>query len=207
MTEEELRLWIRRFAARVREDESRLTELDAAIGDADHGGNLRRGLDKAEAALEDLPAGDLQATARKVGMTMMSTVGGASGALWGTFWLRVAQALPAADRVDDEGLLRALDAGVFGIRERGKAEPDDKTMLDVWTAATHALRSRVEEGQGLAQAMKAAAEAARAETERTVPLQAKKGRASYLGERSRGHMDPGSLSTAHFWAQAPGITP
>lgn len=200
MTDGDLRRWLEAFAQRVQGDEAHLTELDAAIGDADHGSNLRRGLEKAVTALEETVSGDLQATAKKIGMTLMSTVGGASGALWGTFWLRVAQHLPASSEVEPDILLNALEAGVAGIRERGKAEPGDKTMLDVWLVAVRTLQKTLHEGRSLDEALGYAARAALEEAERTVPLMARRGRASYLGERSRGHMDPGSLSTAYFWA-------
>lgn len=199
MTDADLRLWIGRYALHVREQETHLTDLDAAIGDADHGTNLCRGLDKAESALEGVAGGDLRACAKGIGMAMMTTVGGASGALLGTFWMRAAQAFPEVAEVDGRGVLAALEAGVNGIKERGKAEPDDKTMLDVWLSATEALKDALDQGQPLAAGLSVAAEAAWQEAERTVPLRARRGRASYLGERSIGHMDPGSASTALFF--------
>lgn len=199
MTDADLRMWIGRFAARVRDEEAHLTELDAAIGDADHGANLRRGLDKAETALKDTPAGNLQATAKTVGMTMMSTVGGASGALLGTFWMRLAPQLPPGPDADDAAFVAGLEAGVAGIRERGKAEAGDKTMVDVWLVGTKTLREEVDAGESFAAALQKASDAAGREAERTVELVARRGRASYLGERSRGHMDPGSRSTVLFF--------
>lgn len=205
MTDADLRHLIEAFAQVVQRQAQHLTDLDAAIGDADHGTNLSRGLQKSLEALAQVPEGDVQAIAKKVGMTMMSTVGGASGALWGTFMLRAAGQLPAAAHAAAEEALRALDAGIAGMRERGKAEPGDKTMLDVWLAAQERVRDRMAAGDSPAAALAQAAAAALEAAERTVPLAARRGRASYLGERSAGHMDPGSLSTVYFWQSAAGV--
>jgi dihydroxyacetone kinase-like protein len=189
----DLERWIRAFAASVAENEELLTRLDSAIGDADHGANMARGM---KAVVAKLDAGGTPATLLKqVGMTLVSTVGGASGPLYGTFFLRMAGAL-GSDPADDRALARALRAGLDGVIARGKAEPGDKTMVDALIPACDALDAALAGGQPLDQALAAAAEAARAGRDATVPLVARKGRASYLGERSAGHQDPGATSTA-----------
>jgi dihydroxyacetone kinase-like protein len=190
-----LEAWIREFARSVVEHRDELTTLDSAIGDADHGTNMDRGMSAAVAALEAAPPADPAALLKQVGMTLVSKVGGASGPLYGTFFLRMAGALGTGP-ADDETFGRALRAGLDGVVARGKAEPGDKTMLDALVPACDALDAALAAGQPLDQALAAAAEAARKGRDATVPLIARKGRASYLGERSAGHQDPGATSTA-----------
>jgi phosphoenolpyruvate---glycerone phosphotransferase subunit DhaL len=190
-----LEAWVREFARTVTEHRDELTALDSAIGDADHGTNMARGMAAAVAALEEKPPGDPAALLKQVGMTLVSKVGGASGPLYGTFFLRMAGALGEGP-VDGAGFARALRAGLDGVIARGKAEPGDKTMLDALVPACDALDAALADGQPLDAALQAAAEAARAGRDATVPLVARKGRASYLGERSAGHQDPGATSTA-----------
>jgi dihydroxyacetone kinase-like protein len=190
-----LEAWIREFARSVAEHRDELTTLDSAIGDADHGTNMDRGMSAAVAALEAAPPADPAALLKQVGMTLVSKVGGASGPLYGTFFLRMAGALGTGP-ADDETFGRALRAGLDGVVARGKAEPGDKTMLDALVPACDALDAALAAGQPLDQALAAAAEAARKGRDATVPLIARKGRASYLGERSAGHQDPGATSTA-----------
>ena len=190
-----LQAWIREFARTVSEHRDELTALDSAIGDADHGTNLDRGMSAAVAALEAAPPADPAALLKQVGMTLVSKVGGASGPLYGTFFLRMAGAL-GNDPADGEAFARALRAGLDGVVARGKAEPGDKTMLDALAPACDALDAALADGQPLDLALAAAAEAARKGRDATVPLVARKGRASYLGERSAGHQDPGATSTA-----------
>lgn len=193
--------WITETARRVHADVDRLTELDTAIGDGDHGRNLTRGLD---AACHKLEAEDGDSTPRRVltvaGTALVSSVGGASGPLYGTFWRRTAKALPDGPTVDAAELGAALAEGDTAVRELGGATDGDKTMLDALTPAVAALRRTLDEGGGLADAARAAADAATAGARATVPLVARKGRASYLGERSAGHEDPGAASTALIWA-------
>jgi dihydroxyacetone kinase-like protein len=189
-----LEAWIREFARTVAEHKEELTELDSAIGDADHGTNMDRGMSAAVAALEDAPPADPAALLKKVGMTLVSKVGGASGPLYGTFFLRMAGAL-GPDPADAETFARAFRAGLDGVIARGKAEPGDKTMLDALVPACDTLDAAVAAGQSLGSALQAAAEAAAKGRDATVPLVARKGRASYLGERSAGHQDPGATST------------
>jgi dihydroxyacetone kinase-like protein len=187
--------WIRAFARSIAEHRDELTALDSAIGDADHGTNMDRGMSAAVAALEAAPPADPAALLKQVGMTLVSKVGGASGPLYGTFFLRMAGAL-GSDPADAETVARALRAGLDGVVARGKAEPGDKTMLDALVPACDALDAALAAGEPLGQALEAAATAARKGRDATVPLVARKGRASYLGERSAGHQDPGATSTA-----------
>ncbi len=191
-----IRRWVERFAAVVHDRKTELTELDSAIGDADHGANLDRGLTAVLAALEADPPADSGALLKRVGMTLVSTVGGASGPLYGTFFLRMAAAAGEAEPLDGAGLAAALRAGLAGVTSRGKAVPGDKTMLDALTPAVDALDAALASGRPLAEALRAAATAADAGRDATTPLIARKGRASYLGERSAGHQDPGATSMA-----------
>jgi dihydroxyacetone kinase-like protein len=190
-----LEAWIREYARSIAGNKEELTALDSAIGDADHGTNMDRGMSAAVAALDAAPPADPAALLKQVGMTLVSKVGGASGPLYGTFFLRMAGAL-GTDPADDEAFARALRAGLEGVVARGKAEPGDKTMLDALGPACDALDAALAAGQPLGPALEAAAAAARKGRDATVPLVARKGRASYLGERSAGHQDPGATSTA-----------
>jgi dihydroxyacetone kinase-like protein len=186
-----LTAWVREFARLAHEQRDALTRLDAAIGDADHGANLDRGLTAAVAALEAQPADDPAAVLKTVATTLIKTVGGASGPLYGTFFLRAASAL---DGDDGRALATAVRAGYDGVVARGKAERGDKTMLDALGPACDALDEAVAAGGSLDDALRAAAAAAAAGRDATEPLVARKGRASYLGERSAGHVDPGAAS-------------
>jgi dihydroxyacetone kinase-like protein len=188
--------WLSAFRGAVHEHGDYLTELDSAIGDADHGTNLIRGMDAVMAAAVDpVPAtpGDLL---KKVGMTLVTSVGGASGPLYGTFFLRAATAAGDATELDGPALLAALRAGLEGIVARGKAEAGDKTMYDALAPALAAFEAALDSGADIAAAARAAADAAAAGRDATEPMHALKGRASYLGERSVGHIDPGAASTA-----------
>lgn len=187
--------WIRAFRDAVQQHRDELTALDSAIGDADHGSNMARGLDAVVAKLETAPASPAELF-KTVGMTLVSSVGGASGPLYGTFFLRMGPALAAGDGVDAATLGAALRAGVEGVVARGKAEPGDKTMIDALLPAVSAWDDAVATGADVETASVAAAEAAAEGRDATEPLVARKGRASYLGERSAGHIDPGSASSA-----------
>lgn len=190
--------WIETSARLVRDAAERLTELDTAIGDGDHGRNLTRGFAAAAEGIGDA------ATPRKVltgaGTALVSSVGGASGPLYGTFLRRTAKALPDAPSVGGAELAAALAAGVDGVRELGGAADGDKTMVDALAPAVAALRDALDDGADLPAAVARGAEAAQAGAEATIPLVARKGRASYLGERSAGHEDPGAASSALLWA-------
>jgi dihydroxyacetone kinase-like protein len=188
--------WVRRFAALVSENKDYLTELDAAIGDADHGSNLDRGMKAAVAALDELGPTAAGPLFSKVGMTLVSTVGGASGPLFGTLFLRMGTSLGDTESVTTEQVAAALRAGLEGVEARGKAQPGDKTMYDALAPAVDALEKSVAEGSGLGEALGQARDAAAEGRDATTPMLARKGRASYLGERSVGHQDPGATSVA-----------
>jgi dihydroxyacetone kinase-like protein len=189
-----LQAWVREFARTVADHRDELTELDSAIGDADHGTNMDRGLSAAVAALDAGPPADPAALLKQVGMTLVSKVGGASGPLYGTFFLRMAGA-GGSGPWDPAAFATALRAGLDGVIARGKAEPGDKTMLDALAPACDALDAAVSAGEPFGTALAAAVDAGRRGRDATVPMQARKGRASYLGERSVGHQDPGATST------------
>jgi len=195
VTTADLTEWLREFARLVDENKDLLTELDAAIGDADHGANMHRGLTAAVAAIDQAIATP-GALFKKVGMTLVSTVGGASGPLYGTLFLRLGGALGDADQVGPEAFAAALHAGLDGVVARGKAEAGDKTMFDALAPAVGALESALAAGEPWGAALRRASEAADAGRDATTPMLARKGRASYLGERSTGHQDPGATSTA-----------
>lgn len=188
--------WVRAFQAEMAEHKDRLTELDAAIGDADHGTNMDRGMRAVGAKLDAVGDGsDISALLKTVGMTLVSTVGGAAGPLYGTLFLRMGTAAAGRGELDAAAWAGVLEAGVQGVQERGKAVPGDKTMVDALLPAAEAFRATVERGGSAGEAWHRAAKAARAGTKATIPLVARKGRASYLGERSAGHQDPGATSS------------
>ena len=187
--------WLTAFARAVAASREQLTQLDAAIGDADHGVNMDRGMQAVVAKLGAAEAGDAGAVLKLAAMTLISTVGGAAGPLYGTFFLEMAKAVGPAASVTPAEWAAALDAGVRGVRARGKAEPGDKTMVDTLEPATRAFGEAVADGQELRSALGRAAEAAERGMKATTPLVARKGRASYLGERSAGHQDPGATSS------------
>jgi dihydroxyacetone kinase-like protein len=187
--------WIRRAAELVSADAERLTRLDAAVGDGDHGHNLDRGF---RAAVDALPEGDVPPGKVLVaaGRAVVSKTGGASGPLYGTALRRAGKALGDAEDVDAAALGAALHAALDGVRELGKAADGDKTMVDALAPAVAAYDAALADGADLAACVRAAADAAAQGAEATIPMQARKGRASYLGVRSVGHMDPGASSTA-----------
>ncbi|MDT4973592.1 MAG: phosphoenolpyruvate---glycerone phosphotransferase subunit DhaL [Pseudonocardiales bacterium] len=194
--------WIRAFAELVAENKDSLTDLDAAIGDGDHGANMHRGLQAAVAALDDTKPATASTLLNKVGMTVVSTVGGASGPLFGTMFLRMGAALGDTAEVSLTQLATALRAGLGGVVARGKAEPGDKTMYDALAPAVDALESAASSGVDKADALKLALAAAENGRDATTPMLARKGRASYLGERSVGHQDPGATTVALLMAAA-----
>jgi phosphoenolpyruvate---glycerone phosphotransferase subunit DhaL len=191
----ELGRWLRTFADEVTDHADELTRLDSEIGDADHGSNMRRGMNAVVGKLDAAPDAAPAALLKSAGMTLVSTVGGASGPLYGTFFLRMGTS--AGDRAEFDGaaFAAALRAGLEGVLTRGKAQLGDKTMVDALTPAVDALDAALADGASLKDALRAAATAAREGADATVPLVARKGRASYLGERSAGHRDPGATST------------
>ncbi|WP_314646167.1 dihydroxyacetone kinase subunit DhaL [uncultured Microbacterium sp.] len=188
--------WIARFGAAVAEKREWLTELDSAIGDADHGANMARGMSAVSEKLGSSAPAAADDLLKTVGMTLVSSVGGASGPLYGTFFLRMGMATGAVQELEAPALAAALRAGLEGIVARGKAEPGDKTLFDAMSPAVDAFDAALAGGGDLAEAAKNAAVAAATGRDATLPLVARKGRASYLGDRSAGHLDPGAASTA-----------
>ncbi|CAM5792922.1 dihydroxyacetone kinase subunit DhaL [Cellulomonas persica] len=188
--------WVRASAATVVEHRDELVELDRQIGDGDHGENLKRGFTAVLAKLDALeaPPATIGDVLKLVATTLMSTVGGAAGPLYGTAYLRAAKACGSSS-VDSAGVVALLEAGLEGIVARGKATTGEKTMVDAWSPAAEAAAKASADGAQPAQVLEAAAVAAAAGAEATVPLVATKGRASYLGERSAGHLDPGARSS------------
>jgi len=189
--------WVRRTAQVVAENREELIELDRQIGDGDHGENLTRGFTAVLAKLDalDAPPGDVGAVLKLVATTLMSTVGGAAGPLYGTAYLRAAK-VTGLPELDSAAVVAMLEAGLEGIVVRGKATTGEKTMVDAWSPAVEAAVAAADAGASPAAVLAAAAEAARGGAQATIPLVATKGRASYLGERSAGHQDPGATSTA-----------
>ncbi len=189
--------WMRETARVVAENRALLIDLDRVIGDADHGENLDRGF---SAVVAKLDAGDAAGTPaavlKLVAMTLMSTVGGAAGPLYGTAFLRAATSLGETVEVDPGAVADMISAARDGIVARGKAEVGDKTMVDAWTPAAESAGTAAQAGATAPEVLAAAANAAHAGAVATEPLIARKGRASYLGERSAGHQDPGAVSTA-----------
>ena len=189
--------WMQECSATIAEQKDYLTQLDAAIGDADHGSNMTRGFAAVETKLAELdggvPPGKMLIAA---GQTLVSTVGGASGPLWGTALRRAGRALGDGTEFDGPALVGALEAALAAIEELGAAAPGDKTMIDALAPAVDRLRDGIEQGQPVEVALAGAARAAEEGARATIPMQARKGRASYLGERSIGHQDPGATSTA-----------
>ena len=201
--------WVRRFAAVVAENKAYLTELDSAIGDADHGINMDRGFTAVAGKLDGLGGAspDIGALLKTVGTTLVSTVGGASGPLYGMFFMQMGGAVAGKETLTAEEFATAFEAGLGGVLRIGKAEPGDKTMVDALVPARDALRAAIADGASAGDAVARMADAAQEGMLATVPLVARKGRASYLGERSAGHQDPGATSShlllrsaAEVWA-------
>jgi phosphoenolpyruvate---glycerone phosphotransferase subunit DhaL len=189
--------WVRRSADVVADQRVELIRLDREIGDGDHGENMDRGFQAVLPKLDDLPAGSTPGDVLKlVATTLISTVGGAAGPLYGTAYLKAAVAAGSATSLDGAAIASVLTAARDGIVLRGKAEPGDKTMIDAWTPAVDAADAAASDGADAAMVLAAAADAAEAGALASEPLVARKGRASYLGERSAGHRDPGAQSTA-----------
>ncbi len=185
--------WLDRAADKLEAEKAHLTDLDAAIGDSDHGENMARGFKAVKAKIAGQEASDIGTLFKTVGMTLITTVGGASGPLYGTLFLQAAGKATGKMSLTVAEWTECLDAGLVGIIQRGKAELGDKTMIDALTPAISALKDKA--SQPLTEALQASADAAKVGMEATIPLIARKGRASYLGERSAGHQDPGATSS------------
>ncbi len=202
-------VWLKTFAEAITANKEYLTQLDAAIGDADHGINMDRGFQAVLAKLPTLTDQDIGAALKMVGMTLVSTVGGASGPLYGTLFLQMGTATSGKLELTLADWINALEAGVDGVVRRGKAAPGDKTMIDSLLPALAALKAAAAEGTSLGDALRRSEQATRQGMLDTIPLVARKGRASYLGERSAGHQDPGATSAhlllaaaAQAWSEA-----
>ncbi len=193
--------WMNLTRQEVAAQREYLIDLDRQIGDGDHGENLDRGFSQVIAVLEEKPAESVQDVLKVVAKTLMSTVGGAAGPLYGTAFLRAAKAA-ASEPVDAAEAAALIAAGLEGIQARGKAERGEKTMVDAWGPAADAAKAAADAGESPLDVLKAAAKAAAEGAAATEPLQATKGRASYLGERSKGHLDPGAVSSSIILAKA-----
>jgi dihydroxyacetone kinase-like protein len=195
ITATDVRAWIGDFSAVITEHRAELVALDTAIGDADHGTNMDRGMRAAVEKLGATEGDDIGALLKAVAMTLISKVGGAAGPLYGTLFLQMGTAAAGKEELDLAGWTAALEAGIKGVQARGKAEPDDKTMIDALLPALDALKAAEGEGASLSDALRRSADAAEEGMKATIPLEARKGRASYLGPRSVGHQDPGATSS------------
>jgi dihydroxyacetone kinase-like protein len=195
ISKDKLIAWMEKLSRVMKDNRDLLTELDAAIGDADHGINMARGFDKVLEKLPCMKEKDIGTILKSVGMVLMSSVGGASGPLYGTFCMKAGTALTAKEEIDAQGLVAFLEAGVAGILQRGRAERGDKTMVDVWGPVLDTVEAAIADGVSVKDALARAVDAAEKGVRDTIPLQARKGRASYLGERSIGHRDPGAMSS------------
>lgn len=186
------------MAKKIEAEKEYLTELDNEIGDGDHGINLARGFEAVEKKLPSLAGGDIGALLKGVGMQLVSTVGGASGPLYGTAFMKAGMACKGLTEIDGPAFVKAMEAAVDGIKMRGKAIEGEKTMLDALCPALKVMQDDVAAGKSLKEALQDAAQAAEKGVEYTKTLIATKGRASYLGERSLGHQDPGATSSLYL---------
>jgi phosphoenolpyruvate---glycerone phosphotransferase subunit DhaL len=187
--------WVKAVATTIGENSAYLTDLDRAIGDADHGANMDRGFKAVMNKIPEISDKDIGTICKTVGMTLISTVGGAGGPLYGTFFLQAGMKTAGKMELNLADWTEALEAALSGVIMRGKAELGDKTMVDALTPAVAALKQSISDNQPINKALELSAEAARQGMEGTIPLVARKGRASYLGERSAGHQDPGATSS------------
>ena len=187
--------WLELSAAVLNQNKAYLTELDSPIGDADHGSNVARGFGQIVEKLPTVADKDLGVIFKSTAMTVMSAVGGASGLLYGNFFMRASMVAAGKEALTEAELVQMLENGRDGIVQRGRAELGDKTMIDAWTPALAALSATLAAGADFSAALAACTVAAEQGMKATIPMQARKGRASYLGERSIGHQDPGATST------------
>jgi dihydroxyacetone kinase-like protein len=196
--------WLYAYSDCIVEHEAYLTELDAAIGDADHGANMVRGWSKVRAWLEaeGESCPDVSTLLRTVAITLISNVGGAAGPLFGAFFLRAAKDAGSGEAVDLAQLAQMFCSGLEGVQQRGKAQLEEKTMIDALHPAVGALRTAAQKGASIKEALAAAQHAAEAGMVHTIDIEATKGRASYLGQRSIGHQDPGATSTYFLFETA-----
>lgn len=194
LTHTQIILWLQQCALLFEQNSDYLTDLDREIGDADHGLNMNRGFRKVQEKLPEFEGQDIGTILKTTGMTLLSNIGGASGPLFGTFFIRAAKPTASLQNLELNQLVEMVTEGVEGIVSRGKAEPNDKTMCDVWWPVVESLKHANEQNLSIKEAITQAQIVAEKAAESTIPMQARKGRASYLGERSIGHKDPGSAS-------------
>jgi dihydroxyacetone kinase-like protein len=196
VTRDQMVQWLENTAAVMKENKEYLTQLDSPIGDADHGINMDRGFRKVLEKLPGVADKDIGNVLKTTGMTLISSVGGASGPLYGTFFMRGGMAVDAKEELTGDDLATMLQAAVDGVVQRGRAQAGDKTMVDAWLPAMKTLRETLDgDNNNTIAALSQAVSAAEQGMKDTIPMQAKKGRASYLGERSIGHQDPGATSS------------
>jgi dihydroxyacetone kinase-like protein len=195
ITRDDILNWVKAIASVMNENSAYLTQLDAAIGDADHGANMDRGFKAVLTKLPEISDKDIGTIFKTIGMVLISTVGGAGGPLYGTFFLQIGMKSAGKMELSLADWTEAMEAALNGVIMRGKAEPGDKTMVDALTPAVAVLKQALSDSQPLHTVLELSAEAARKGMEGTIPLVARKGRASYLGERSAGHQDPGATSS------------
>lgn len=193
-TKNQILQWLQAFASEIHENKDYLTELDAAIGDADHGINMDRGFQKVITQLPNIADKDIGSILKTVSMTLISSIGGASGPLYGSLFLRASGTVAGKEELTEIDMQKLLQAGLQGVLQRGKAKPGDKTMIDVLSPATVAFEEAVGNGKNMSEAMQQMVAIAEKAMKDTIPMLAKKGRASYLGDRSIGHQDPGATS-------------
>ncbi|MEO0968517.1 MAG: dihydroxyacetone kinase subunit DhaL [Cyanobacteria bacterium J06639_18] len=193
-TKNQIVQWLQAFASEIHENKDYLTELDAAIGDADHGINMDRGFRKVITQLPNIADKDIGSILKTVSMTLISSIGGASGPLYGSLFLRASGTVAGKEELTEIDMQKLLQAGLQGVLQRGKAKPGDKTMIDVLSPATVAFEEAVGNGKNMSEAMQQMVAIAEKAMKDTIPMLAKKGRASYLGDRSIGHQDPGATS-------------
>ncbi|MBI6217686.1 dihydroxyacetone kinase subunit DhaL [Proteus sp. DFP240708] len=194
LTHAQIILWLQQCALLFEQNSDYLTDLDREIGDADHGLNMNRGFRKVQEKLPEFAGQDIGTILKTTGMTLLSNIGGASGPLFGTFFIRAAKPTASLQNLELNQLVEMVTEGVEGIVSRGKAEPNDKTMCDVWWPVVESLKHANEQNLSIKEALSQAQVVAEKAAENTIAMQARKGRASYLGERSIGHKDPGSAS-------------
>jgi dihydroxyacetone kinase-like protein len=194
VTKEQIVIWLQAIGHVMEANKEFLTQLDAAIGDADHGINMERGFKKVNSQLSTVADKDIGSIFKSTGMALISSVGGASGPLYGTLFLRAGTVASGKHELNTTELAGVLKAGLSGVIERGKAQVGDKTMVDALTPAVKAFEQAAEDGVGIAEALGQTVAAAEQGMKDTIPLIARKGRASYLGERAIGHQDPGATS-------------
>ncbi|MBS9780234.1 MAG: dihydroxyacetone kinase subunit L [Moraxellaceae bacterium] len=203
LTNDKLHAWLQASAVRFENEKAYLTDLDSAIGDADHGINMARGFTAVASELDKKQPKTLTDTLKLVAMTLIKNVGGASGPLYGTLFLKMSLSLKDVEEANAEQLYQAFQAGYQGLLARGKASVGDKTMLDVWSPALQVMEEYLSAGNtDVASMLQVATEQADKSAKATIPMLAKKGRASYLGERSIGHQDAGATSSFYLLEEA-----